>query len=122
MTKARVVLTEDAREDVRDLDGSARVLVLKGLKKLETDPELRGQPLGKRLEANLTGYRKLIVGDRGYRVVYRVTDRGTVCVVMVVAKRADDQVYELAKARLSSIDNRDVASELSSLLERVRNI
>jgi mRNA interferase RelE/StbE len=43
---ARVKLTEDAREDLRDLDGSARTLVFKVLKKLESEPEKRGTPLG----------------------------------------------------------------------------
>ena len=38
---ARVEFTAQAREDVRDLDGSARKLVLRAIKKLEDDPEKR---------------------------------------------------------------------------------
>jgi mRNA interferase RelE/StbE len=45
---ARIVLTSEAREDLRDLDGSARKIVLKAIRKLEVDPDKRGQPLGVR--------------------------------------------------------------------------
>lgn len=41
----RVVLTEDALEDLRRLDGSAQKMVLKGLRKLEAAPDQYGEPL-----------------------------------------------------------------------------
>jgi mRNA interferase RelE/StbE len=97
---ARVTLTEDAREDLHDLDGTARLVVLKALKKLETEPMQRGQPLGSRARGDLTSFRKLVVGNRDYRIVYRVETDGTVVVVWVIARRADDECYELALARL----------------------
>ncbi len=96
----RVQLTSDAKEDLRDLDGSARILVLKALKKLETNPDDRGQPLGSSPKGSLVGFRKLVVGDRLWRIVYRVEPSGDVTVVWVIAKRADAEVYELAVARL----------------------
>lgn len=115
---ARVELTEDAREDLRDLDGSARVLVLKALRKLETEPEQRGAPLGSRATSNLTTFRKLVVGDRDYRIVYRVEADGTVVVVWVIARRADDEVYQLAMSRLQM--HADVAvRELSETLKEI---
>lgn len=55
---ARVTLTSDAKEDLRDLDGSAQELVLKGLKKLETEPLKHGAPLGTRPSGDLTGFRR----------------------------------------------------------------
>lgn len=97
---AEVRLTEDAREDLHDLDGSARVIVLKGLKKLQRKPEKRGSPLGSRLSGNLMTFRKLVVGDRGYRIVYRVDPDGSVVVVWVIGQRSDDEVYHLAMSRL----------------------
>ena len=97
---AEVRLTEDAREDLYDLDGAARIVVLKGLKKLQTDPEKRGTPLGSKLGGNLTTFRKLVVGDRAYRIVYRVDADGSVVVVWVIGRRADDEVYQLAMSRL----------------------
>jgi mRNA interferase RelE/StbE len=97
---ATVHLTGDAREDLRDLDGSARKIVLKALKKLSDHPEQRGQPLGSQVEGNLTTFRKLVVGDRDYRVIYSVQPDGTVCVVWVIGKRVDRECYDLAVARL----------------------
>lgn len=97
---ARVQLTDEAREDIRDLDGSERKIVLKALKKLETEPGKRGHPLGSKDTGNLTGLRKLVVGDRQYRIVYRV-ERETVVIVWVVGTRTDSECYEMASARLA---------------------
>ncbi len=115
---AKVELTEDAREDLRDLDGSARALVFKALEKLETEPGKRGTPLGSRSSGNLTTFRKLIVGDRDYRIVYRVEPDETVVVVWVIARRADDEVYQLAMSRLMTHPDeavRDVARALEEI-------
>lgn len=97
---AKVQLTEEAREDFRDLDGAAKRIVAKGLKKLETDPHLRGAPLGSRAGGDLTTFRKLVVGDRDHRIVYRIEADGTVVVVWVIGKRADGEAYELAMSGL----------------------
>ena len=99
---AKIVWTTQAKEDLRDLDGSARKIVLKALLKLEDHPEQRGTPLGSNPGGNLTGFRKLVVGNRAYRIVYQVTADGDVSVVWVIAKRADNEVYELAVARLQT--------------------
>jgi len=101
VTEARVVLRDEALEDLRALDGAARVQVLKGLHELRTDPALRGGPLGSRATGDLTGFRKLVVGDRTFRIVFRVEEDGTVAVVFVIAGRADDEVYRLAAARIA---------------------
>ncbi|MGH3438402.1 MAG: type II toxin-antitoxin system RelE family toxin [Sciscionella sp.] len=113
---AEVLLTDDAREDLHSLDGSERRLVLKALAKLRIDPAKRGAPLGRRSSGNLTSFRKLVVGDRAYRVIYRVERDGTVVVVWVIAQRADDECYELAIARLN-LRKSDVAQEMTALLD-----
>jgi mRNA interferase RelE/StbE len=114
---AMVTLTADAEEDLRDLDRSAQLIVLKAIRKLETDPDKRGQPLGSMVGGNLTGWRKLVVGKRTYRVVYRVESSGAVVVVFVIAKRADNEVYELAVARLRLHDDPQVRGFADSLAE-----
>src|SRR5450830_1591457 len=86
---AKVLLTDDALEDLRGLDGSARALVIKALGKLRDSPELRVAPLGIRRTGNLAGFRKVVVGDRQYRIVYRVEVDGTICVVWVIGSRVD---------------------------------
>ena len=116
---ARVVLTDDAKEDLRDLDGAARTLVAKKLKQLEDEPEKRGAPLGSRSLSNLTTFRKIVVGDRDYRIVYRVEPDGTVCVVWVIGKRSDDEVYQAAIARLRMAARDDLRADLTGLLNKV---
>lgn len=113
---ARVELTAEAKEDLADLDGSARQLVVKGLRKLQQSPSQRGTPLGSRQQGNLTGLRKLTVGDRQYRIVYHVTKDETVVVVWVIAEREDEHCYQLALARLETFRDRSFAGEVSQML------
>ena len=110
---ARVSLTDDAKEDLRDLDRSAQLLVVKALRKLGTEPEKRGEPLSN----VLSGFRKLVVGNRSIRIVYRVEDNGDVCVIFVIGLRSNDQVYEIAKARLQTLADGEFAEELTELVD-----
>jgi len=114
---ARVILTDQAREDFRDLDGATKRLAAKALVKLETEAEKRGQPLGRRSNSNLTNFRKLVVGNRSVRIVYQVRPNGDVVIVWVIAKRADNEAYELAMARLRLHADPAVRSLATSLEE-----
>lgn len=115
---AEVRLTEDAREDLHDLDVAARIAVLKALKKLRAEPEKRGAPLGNKTSGNLTTFRKLVVGDRDYRIVYRVESDGSVVVVWVIARRCDDEVYQLALSRLR-LHPAEAAREFAVVLDEL---
>ncbi len=101
MSNSRVQLLPEAVEDLKNLDGNARKVVGAGIEKLRTDPHLRGAPLGSKVTGNLTGLRKLVVGNRTYRIVYQVRADNTVVVVWVIGRRADSEVYEVAKARVA---------------------
>lgn len=114
---AKIQLTDDAKEDLRDLDGAAKKLVFKALLKLGDEPEQRGQPLGSKKSGNLTGLRKLVVGNRDYRIVYRVEDNGDICVIWVIGRRADDEVYEIAMARLKMQSNFPMRDEIANMVE-----
>lgn len=116
-----VRLLPEAADDVRALDGAARKLVLGALKKLEESPELRGAPLGSKANAQseLTGFRKLVVGNRAYRIIYRVRDDGSVVVVWVVGARADDEVYRIARARVAAYADPARRALLQAILDAV---
>ncbi|HEY3409446.1 MAG TPA: type II toxin-antitoxin system RelE/ParE family toxin [Propionicimonas sp.] len=116
---AKVVLTGDAREDLRDLDGAARKVVLKAIAKLRDNPEMRGEPLGSRQTGNLTTFRKLVVGNRDYRVVFRVDPEGTVCVIWVIGRRVDEECYQLAMARLQLHADVPYAAQMKESLEQI---
>ena len=120
MPEAEVLLMPEALEDFQALDGSAKLIVLNALRKLKQSPDQRGQPLGSNAGGNLTGFRRAVVGNRTYRIIFRVeADNNTVCVITVIAKRADDEVYRIALARLQLHEDeriRQLAVPLSELL------
>lgn len=117
---ATVELMRDAKEDFESLDGSAKKVVGSALVKLQTDPELRGAPLGSRNSGNLTGYRKLVVGKKTYRIIYAVQADGSVCVVWVIDGRSDDECYDLAVSRTTQASEEDRA-KLKSILDAAFN-
>ena len=112
---ARVTLYPDAVEDIADLEGSERKQVFKALKKLEVGPHKRGAPLG----SGLTTFRKLVVGNRQIRIVYRVDANGDAAVVWVVATRVDSECYDLAMARLALFGGGDTQTALTELVQEV---
>jgi len=121
---AKVELTDEALEDLKDLDGASQKIVLKGLRKLAANPDQYGQPLGKRNAGDLTGFRKLVVGRKAFRILYMVheNDDGsdiTLVVVWVIAERADDRVYQLAVSRLQTMQHREIATDIEQLLVSV---
>lgn len=116
---ARVVLTDDAKDDIRGLDGSVQARVLKDLKKLETSPADRGQPLGSHNIGNLTGLRKLKVGPKkGYRAVF-AAEGDHLAVVMVVGARSEAECYQLATTRIQLLADTEQRSEVAELLASI---
>jgi mRNA interferase RelE/StbE len=107
----------EAVEDLRDLDGAARKIIAAGIEKLRTDPGLRGAPLGSKASGNLSGLRKLVVGNRTYRIVYEVRADGTVVVLWVIGKRADSEVYALARSRVALYAHGPARQILNQLLD-----
>lgn len=88
-------------KNLQGLDGAARKLCVKE-RNLKESPEQRRAPLGSRATGDLTTFRKLVVGDRRLRIIYRVEGGNTVVVVCVIAQRSDDRCYEIARARLET--------------------
>jgi len=94
-----VVLTVEAAEDFRRLDGSLKEPVAKQLKKLETSPRF-GEHLGNRAGLDLTGYYKLYAAKKSIRIVYRIIDQEIVVEVVAIGRREDLAVYQEALKRL----------------------
>lgn len=117
---AEVWLTDPAVEDLRRLDGAALVWALKKMLLLERDPNA-GEPL---LGA-LIGYRKLVVGNRDWRLVWRTTTdaRGTLVVdiaeVWAVGARSDADVYDEMTRRVATLANAPVRRSLSDIIEQL---
>lgn len=95
-----VRITEEAKKDLKKLDGAVRKQVLAGIVKVSEaplpSPHGYGKPLGHKNGNNLTGFFKIKYRGIGIRVVYTlVIDKVTMNIV-VVSERDDNYCYELA--------------------------
>ena len=94
-----VLLIKDAQQDYNSLDGAIKKQAKTQLGKLKVSPEL-GQPLGKKLEMDLTGYRCLHFYKNKYRIVYKVDEEKRQVIVAGIGRREKAQIYEAATRRL----------------------
>jgi len=95
----KVVLTAEAANDFRSLDGSVKKQAARQLKKLEESPHL-GQPLGNRAGFDLAGYYKLYAATKAIRIIYRIIEDEVVVEILGIGKRADFEVYADVARRL----------------------
>ncbi|MEW6081157.1 MAG: type II toxin-antitoxin system RelE/ParE family toxin [Bacillota bacterium] len=103
----KVEYLREALEDIRRLDPSQRIQVLKAVNKVAVNPLPLmeggyGKPLASRSSMNLTGYCKIKIRKLGLRVVYKVSREDATMKVVVVSRRANDEVYLLAHERRDS--------------------
>ena len=86
------------KEDMKKLNRSIQIQVLKKLKQLALSPEL-DKPLGNKNGLNLTGLRKVYVAKKQVRIVYEIIDDLLVVKVIAIGKREEMQVYKEAEKR-----------------------
>jgi mRNA interferase RelE/StbE len=124
--KVEVRLTDPAFGDLERLARLDPQIVRWALKKMlliERDP-FAGDPL----RGKLTGWRKLVVGDRDWRVVWRVvaedTDTITVDVgeVWAAGARSDDEVYDEMNERVTRMKESPATVALAEVIERLGKI
>ena len=122
---ARVRLTDDAVDDLLHLKRKDPQIVRAVLKKmllLERSPKA-GEPL----LGSLVGFRKLVVGNRDYRIIWRETRDVDQTPVLVIAEvwaagaRADSEIYKEMNTRLERVRSvgHPAAHELAAVLERL---
>lgn len=95
---------EEAQQDLRKLDGSVRVQVLKGIRKVSKNPLPTsqggyGKPLGHKNGTNLTNLLKIKFRDLGIRVVYKIEIVESTMKIIIISARTDEQVYHDAWER-----------------------
>ena len=96
----RVELIEEAVEDLaRYAETGSLPLFLKKLLRLEEIGKEAGRPLG----GGLTGWRKIVVGDRNWRIIFTIDPEETVATVWVIGDRDDAQCYEDAQRRVRAL-------------------
>lgn len=110
----RVELIDEAVVDLADLAESGMLRqFFKKLLEIEESGKQAGEPLGK----DLVGWRKLTVGNRNWRIVFRVDRAGEVATVCVIGDREDAACYEEAQRRAKGAADADAASLAESMME-----
>ena len=96
-----VQLIPEAVEDYRRLDGSVRKSVNKKIDELKSNPFL-GEKLGNKYHNNLSGFYKVYVHSRKYRIVYRLLDGKEIEIVEIwgIGKREKEEIYRIIGNRL----------------------
>jgi len=113
----RVELIPDA---VEDLVGYAQTgnlpLFLKKLVRLEEVGSDAGLPLGR----GRTGWRKIFVGDRAWRIIFTMDPDDTVATVWVIGDRNDAACYAAAQRRVAALGfDRPPAASLAAVMFRI---
>ena len=118
-----VRLTAPAFEDLERLLKKDPQIVRWALRKmllLERDPQAGDPLLGQ-----LVGWRKLVVGDRNWRIVWRVTTDNagavtiTIAEVWAVGARSEAEVYEEMSARVAAADQTPSTMALAEVVELI---
>lgn len=110
----RVELIEEAVEDLRRYAETGNLpLFLKKLLRLEEVGKDAGLPLG----GGLTTWRKIVVGDRNWRIIFTTDPKETVATVWVIGNRDDAQCYEDARRRVAALGRtRPEAASLAAVM------
>jgi mRNA interferase RelE/StbE len=96
---------KEALDDLKKLDHSLQLQVLKAISKVAKNPLPQaegglGKALGNKASIDLTGYCKIKLLKLGLRVVYKVVRENEKMKIIVISTRADDEVYFTALKRI----------------------
>lgn len=113
----RVELIDEAVDDLERYSRSGNLaMFLSKLVRLEEVSKEAGLPLGR----GLTGWRKIVVGDRDWRIIFSMDANASVATVWVIGDRADSACYEEAMRRLARLQKGNLqASSLAAVLVRL---
>ena len=100
----KVDYSEEAKIDLKEFNKSQRRQIYDAVDKVSQNPLPQneggyGKPLGNKQGRNLTGHFKIVLMKLGIRVVYKLLRTETTMRIIVVAARADDEVYDIAAKR-----------------------
>jgi mRNA interferase RelE/StbE len=101
----KVEYLRESLEDIKRLDQSQRVQVIKAINKVAVNPLPQaeggyGKPLGNKGGTNLAGYCKIKLLKLGLRVVYKVVRENGIMKIIVISARADEEVFITAQKRI----------------------
>jgi len=96
--------TPEAEEDYEGFNNFQKNQIDKAVSKVSINPLPQnegglGKPLGNKQGRNLTGLCKIVLMKLGIRIVYKLIRTETTMEIIVIAARADDEVYDIADKR-----------------------
>ena len=97
---------EEVADDLMEFNKSQKRQIEKAIEKVSTNPLPQneggfGKPLGNKRGRNLTGCCKITLKNLGIRVVYKAMRIENIMKIIVVAARADEEVYDIAAKRVN---------------------
>jgi mRNA interferase RelE/StbE len=100
LTRHNIQFIPEAVDDYKKLDGSIKILVNEKIDKLAENPFL-GEPLGNKNNIDLTGFYKLYIAKKTYRIVYRIlqNDRIEIVEIWGIGKRDKLAIYKTIHKR-----------------------
>ena len=98
----KVVFIPEAQNDYKRLDGSIKKLINKKIEELAEKPFL-GQQLGNKFNIDLTGFLKIYIAKKSYRIVYRLITPSQIEIIEIwgIAKRSKEEIYRIIGKRLN---------------------
>ncbi len=110
-------LIDDA---IADLKGYAAAGNLSQFFKKFIRLEEVGKDAGLPLGGGLTGWRKIVVGDRNWRILFTMNPEETIATVWVIGDRDDAECYQVAQHRLQAMnDMQPQAASLAAVLVEI---
>jgi len=92
----------EAEKDYKSLDGSIKKLVNEKIDDLRDKPYL-GEELGNKNNIDLTGFYKIYVAKKKYRIIYRIVkDEIEIIEIWGIGKRDKLEVYEDVGKRIKN--------------------
>jgi mRNA interferase RelE/StbE len=92
----------EAEKDYKSLDGSIKKLVNEKIDNLRDDAYI-GEELGNKNNIDLTGYYKIYVAKKKYRIVYRIVkDKIEIIEIWGIGKRDKMEVYKDVGKRIKN--------------------
>ena len=91
----------EAVKDYKSLDAYLKKLVNEKIDKLKDDPFL-GEALGNKNNIDLTGFYKIYIAKKSYRIVYRIVkEKIEIVEIWGIGKRNKMEIYKIVGKRIS---------------------
>jgi len=101
----KIEYLKEAAKDLKEIDNSTRIIILKSIEKVSINPLPRsqggyGKALGNNDYAKLSGLCKIVLKKQGVRIVYKAVQKKNSMVIVVISARSEFKVYDIAAKRI----------------------